>query len=98
MILETIEPFVEVINLVLAIVIVLTGILIGMRLEGKLKKAWNYFILAMLLFGVHEVIGSLAEFGVFEIEGLYAFTEFLFISFFFISVIVFKKLFESIKK
>ena len=65
-------------------------------MEGKLRKAWNLFLCAILLFGVHEVVGSLAEFNVFEIEGLYAITELFFIAVFLITVFSFKKLFDEI--
>jgi hypothetical protein len=96
MIFEIIEPYLEAINLVLAGVIVFFGIQITFKLKGELKNAWKYLFISILLFGLHEVIGSLAEFNIFELEGLYAFTEFIFIIAFFFSTLTFKKLFEKL--
>jgi hypothetical protein len=96
MIFEIIEPYLEAVNLILALVLVAFGVGIMPRLKGELKNAWGYFLLAILLFGVHEIIGSLAEFNIFEIEGFYAFTEFIFITAFLFSVFVFKRLFDRI--
>jgi len=96
MILEIIEPYIEVVNLVLAMIIVIMGIFDSAKLQGKLKSVWTYFLVAILLFGIHEIFGSLAEFGIFEIDGLYAFTEFLFIVAFLICAITFRKLLGSL--
>ena len=98
MILETIEPYLEVINLIMAIVIILVGIKVWTRVEGSLKKTWNYFSVAIMLFGVHEVFGSLEEWNLFEIGGLYAFTEFIFIIALLIAVFSFRGLLESLSK
>jgi len=98
MILELVEPYLEVINLVIALIIVVLGLRVSSVLEGKLKNAWNYLLVAILLFGIHEIIGSLAEFSIFKIEGLYAFTEFLFIVAFLMAVLLFRKLFLELSK
>jgi hypothetical protein len=98
MILEVIEPFVEAVNLILAIIIVAIGLWIAKILTLDLKKAWNYFVGAIALFGLHEVVGTLEELGLINIEGLYALTEFLFIVMFLISIFAFRKLFIQISK
>ena len=98
MIFEIIEPYIEVINLILSVIIMIFGIQITFRLRGELKNAWAYFLTAILLFGVHEIFGSLAEFGIWELDGLYAFTEFLFIAVFGISIFVFRRLFINLSK
>jgi len=95
MIIELIEPYLEVLNLILAVIIVIVGINVSTKLEGKLKKAWNYFLTAMILFSLHEVFGSLAEFGIFKIDGFYTLTEFVYILAFLISIFVFKNLFQG---
>lgn len=96
MILEIIEPYIEVINLILAFVIVIAGMVIWKKLEGNLKTGWSYFAVAIILFGLHEVVGSLAEFGFFEIEGLYAFSEFVYIIALLMAVFSFKKLLDGL--
>ncbi len=96
MILEMIEPYVEILNLILALIIVILGIFDSFKLKGKLKSVWNYFLIAFFLFGIHEIFGALKEFGVFEIKGLYAFTELLFIVTFLICAIIFRKLLGSL--
>lgn len=95
---EIIEPYLEVLNLLIALAIIVLGIKISIELKGELKKAWKYFLMAILFFGLHEVVGSLAEFEIFEIEGLYAFTEFVFIGIFLASVLAFNKLFNKLSK
>lgn len=98
MILEVIEPYLEGINLALAFVIFAMAISVLTRLSGDLKRAWKYFFAAILLFAVHEVVGALAEFGVFEVEGLYALTEFVYIIGFFVAIVVFKRLFDGLSR
>lgn len=98
MILETIEPYLEVLNLMLALAIVFLGVKVSLKLKGALGKVWKYFLAAILLFGIHELFGVLKEFEVFEIDGLYALTEFIFISAFLVSTILFQKFFESISE
>ena len=96
--LETIEPFVEVINLLLSLAIVAYGIKVHNLLEGQLKETWKFFMFAIALFGLHELVGSLSEFGVFKVEGLYALTELLFILGFAVSIWAFIRLFKSISQ
>ena len=95
-ILELIEPFVEVINLILALVIVAYGVKVFGLLTGQLKETWKYFMIAIGFFGLHELVGSLSEFGVFNIDGLYALTELFFIASFTVSILGFVKLFKNI--
>lgn len=90
MILETIEPYLEVINLVLAIVIVGLAIFVSTRLAGTLKRAWSYMTGAIVLFGIHEIVGSLTEFGIINVEGLYALTEFVYIVALLLAIFAFK--------
>lgn len=92
MILEIIEPYLEVINLVLAIFIVCMAIFVSNRLAGTLKRAWNYLTVAIVLFGIHEVVGSLTEFGVINVEGLYALTEFIYIAGLLCAIFAFKRI------
>jgi len=94
--LELIEPFIEVINMFLALVIVVYGVSVYHLLEGQLKKSWKFFMIAIALFGLHELVGSLEEFAVFESGGLYALTELLFIAGFAVSIWAFVKLFKEI--
>lgn len=95
-ILEIIKPFVELINLILAAIIVFIGFSVMSNLQGELRKAWNYFLIAIFFFGFHEVIGVLAEFNIFKIGGFYALTEFIFIVFFLFSVYSFRSLFTQV--
>lgn len=97
-ILETIEPFVEVINLLLALAIVAYGIKVHNLLEGQLRETWKFFMFAITLFGLHELVGSLSEFGIFNVDGLYALTELLFILGFAVSIWAFIRLFKSISQ
>ncbi len=94
--LEIIEPYLEVINLLLAIAIVGYGVKVYSLLEGQLRETWKFFMFAIALFGLHELVGSLSEFGVFNVDGLYALTELLFILGFAISIIAFINLFKKI--
>jgi len=96
MILENMEPYLEIINLVFAILIVILGVKASMNLTGKLKRGANYLLIAILLFAIHEVVGILEEFKIFSISGLYTLTETFYIAAFFISIYIFKKLFESL--
>lgn len=96
MILELIEPYLEVTNLILAIIMVFVGLNVMLNLNGKLKSAWTYLLIAILLFGIHEVFGALSEFGIFVVEGLYAFTEFVYILAFLIAVIAFKNMIKNL--
>jgi hypothetical protein len=96
-ILSIIEPFVEVLNLVIAIIIVAYGLIIAKILKSDLKKIWRYLLVTVLFFGLHEIVGSLEEFGVLEIEGLYALTELLFIVAFLFAIYKFHQFFKSIK-
>lgn len=98
MILETIEPFVEVLNLVLAVFAVFVGVWTYRLLGGDLKTGARYLVWAVALFGFHEVVGSLEEFGIFSFDGLYAFTELIFIVMLLVSLYVFKNLFEGFKR
>jgi len=98
MILETIEPYVEVLNLVLAILAVLISIGTYGKLKGELRKAGMYLLVAVFLFGVHEVVGSLEEFGVYAIDGLYAFTELIFIVALLVSFLVIRKVFGGVSR
>jgi len=95
-ILEMLEPFVEVLNLVLAILAVGFGIRIYSLLKGELKTTWKFLLFAIGFFGLHEVVGSLAEFGVFEIEGLYAFTELFFIIALFVAIFKVKSILSKL--
>lgn len=96
-ILEVIEPVIEVLNLVVAVAIVVYGLYVARILKSDLKSTWMYFLVSILLFGVHEVVGSLEEFQIFAVEGLYAFTETLFILAFLFTVYKFHKFFKSVK-
>jgi hypothetical protein len=98
MILEIIEPYFEVANLILAIAIVVIGFIVNSKLKGDLKRAWGYLLVAISLFGIHEIVGSLEEFGIWSIDGAYILTEFLYIAAFFLAVVMFKKLFGNITK
>lgn len=97
-ILGAIEPYVEAINLLLAIAVVTLSLVSYAKLSGRLKIAWFYFMTAIVFFGVHEVIGVLEEFGIWEMEGLYAFSEMIFIALFLISACIFYKLFKELSK
>jgi len=96
MILENLEEFFEFANLLIAFIIFFVGLSILVKLEGKLKKAWMWFFGAIALFGVHEIVGTLAEMGIWEIDGLYVFTEFVYILAFAISIFVFRNLFKEL--
>lgn len=96
--LEKIEPFVEVLNVVLALAIVFIGTYIFKLLTGKLRQAWKYYLGAMLLFGIHEIFGAFKEFKIFEVTGMYAITEMIFITAFLISTVKFRKLFSTLAK
>lgn len=95
-ILEKIESFIEILNLIFAFLIVFMGISILTKLQGNLKTAWTYLFYAIFLFGIHEIVGSLAAFNILSITAVYAITELLFTIMFIISIYVFKELFESL--
>lgn len=96
MILETIEPYVEVLNLVLAILAVVISIGTYGKLKGELKRAGKYLLVAVFLFGLHEIVGSLEEFKIYAIGGLYAFTELIFILALLVSFLVIRKVFGGV--
>lgn len=98
MIFGIIEPYIEVFNLALALLSAIAGFFAYRKLRGEMKKGAGYLLAAIFLFAFHEVVGILAEFGIFEIEGFYAFTEFAFIIVLLISMFVFLKLFGGISK
>jgi len=98
MIFEVIEPYVEVLNLVLAILAVIISLGTYGKLRGDLKKAGMYLLVAVLLFGLHEIVGSLEEFGIYAIEGLYAFTELIFIVALLVSFLVIRKVLGGVSK
>lgn len=97
MILETIEPYVEIVNFVIALAIVIAGIFVSFKLGGVLKKAWNYFLVAILLFGVHEVVGILTEFELINVDGLYAFTELLYVVALLVAIFSFGKILSGFR-
>jgi len=96
MILENIEPYLEIINLVLAIIIVLFSIITVTKLGGKLKNVGRYFLIAIFLFSIHEIVGILSEFKIIEIKGLYVFTEFVYLAALLVFVFALKQLFENL--
>lgn len=98
MILGIIEPYVEVLNLVLAFLAIVISIGTYGKLRGELKRAGKYLLFAVFLFGVHEIVGSLQEFGVFAVEGLYAFTELIFIVALLVSFFAIRKVFGGVSK
>jgi putative effector of murein hydrolase LrgA (UPF0299 family) len=78
--------------LVIGLVLIVMGIQIYVILNAGLKKSWGYYLTAIILFGVHEIVGILEEFEILKIEGLYDFTELAFIIFIVIATIIFRKL------
>ena len=96
MVVEMIEAYIEVINLVIALVMVLIGIRTIRRLDGELKTASKFLITSIFLFGIHELIGVLEEFKILIVEDLYFITELLFIIAFFGAIIYFKRLFDGL--
>ena len=90
------ELYLEVLNVIIAVVIAIIGFQILGKLEGQLKKAWTFFVVAMGLFALHEVNGALMEFNVFSVDGLYSVTEFIYIVAFLVSVLIFRKLFVKL--
>ena len=92
------ECWIEIINFVLSLIMIVVGVSVLFRLEGQLKKAWYYLLATIVLFGVHEIVGILEEFGFGELELLYIITEFAYVVMFFIFIFVFKKLFDELSK
>lgn len=90
------EPYIEVINLIFSLIVVVFGFMSLRFLVGRLKEVWAYFLIAIFLFGVHEIFGSLESFGVFSVSGVYEITELLFIVGFFVSAVIFKNLLNDI--
>jgi hypothetical protein len=96
--LGALRPTIELVNASLAIAILFMVITIYRKLGDDLKKAWGYFILAILLFALHEIIGVLSAFDILRIEGFYGLTEFFFILAFVVSVYIFRKFFVHLSE
>lgn len=88
----------EVTNFILSIVMIIVGISVIFRLEGKLKRAWGFLLATIALFGVHEIVGMLEEFGFGELEFVYIVTEVAYVIMFLICVLAFKSLFDKLSK
>ncbi len=91
-ILESVNMGVEILNLLISFVLIVMGIQISLVLDAGMKKTWKYYLTAIILFGVHEVVGVLEEFKILHIEGLYDVTELLFVIFIVIATIYFRKM------
>ena len=90
------ELYLEVVNCLVAIVIAIVGFQILGKLKDELRQAWMFFLGAMVLFALHEVNGTLMEFNLFQIDGLYSLTEFIYIVAFFVSMLIFRNLFTKL--
>jgi len=96
--LEKAEPAFEIINLLVAIVIIVLAVSVLPRLAGPLKRAWIFLTIAVSVFGLFELLGVLKEFNVFRWHGLGDLLEFLFIIALFVTVYGLQKHFKQIGK
>lgn len=92
------ELYLEIANCLIAIIIAIMGFQTLKKLSGELRKAWGFFLAAMILFALHEVNGTLMELNVFSVDGLYSVTEFIYILAFLVAVIIFRSLFTKLDK
>ena len=84
--LEPLEPFAGAINVILSLLIVITGSRVAAMLSGKLKRIWIYFMVSLTLFGVKEILGAIEQFGAGEMPGLYEILEVMFAAIFLIAL------------
>lgn len=75
-ILEQAEPLFEIVNLVLALVIIGISLSGLKKAGGTVRKAWMMVIVAAIFFGVLELLGVLKGFQIFRFRGLGDLVEF----------------------
>jgi hypothetical protein len=93
-----IEAYIEVINLVLSVLILIFSFRTISKLSGELKTGGKFLMTTVFLFGIHELVGVLEEFKIFVVEDLYFMTELAYIVSFFVAVIFFKRLFDRLSE
>ena len=91
-----IEAYVEVINLLLSVIILVFSLRTNAKLSGDLKTAGKFLMATVFLFGIHELVGVLEEFKILVVEDLYFITELVYILSFFVAVIILKRLFDRL--
>lgn len=87
--LESSEAILEILNLIVTISILILGFSITGFIKGKFRRAWKYYITALLFVGIHEIVGTLKKLEILRIQGLYELTELFFIISFLIATYIF---------
>lgn len=91
-VLEIAEPYLEILNLVIALTILGISITLLPKLGGDVGESWRWVTLAVIAFAVLEIYGVLKGFKIFEISGLGDLIELFFGVFLLIGIFKLKKI------
>ncbi len=92
-IIEKLEPFIEVVNLGLAIIVIVLSLMGLKKAGGTIHSAWILLVFSATFFGALEIFGVLKEFNIFQYHGLADIIELFAIVFFLLTVRKLKQLF-----
>ena len=89
---ESVEKFIEILNLILALATGYYAIkLAALSQGGSMEKTWNFLAVVAVLFVILEVVGALAGFGIVHVSGLSEIIELAFVATFVYSLRFTKK-------
>jgi len=78
---ESVEKFIEILNLILALATGYYAIkLAALSQGGSMEKTWNFLAVVAVLFVILEVVGALAGFGIVHVSGLSEIIELAFVA------------------
>lgn|SRR3989339_166748 len=78
---ESVEKFIEILNLILALATGYYAIkLAALSQGGSMEKTWNFLAIVAVLFVILEVVGALAGFGIVHVSGLSEIIELAFVA------------------
>lgn len=92
-VLETIEVYVEVLNLFVAVAILSVSFTGLRKVGGTIQGAWKTVVVTAFLFAVFEILGTLEAYDIFVYHGLREVLEFAVVGSLLLAVIKLRKLF-----